>query len=216
MNNRFLTGVTAMLMFGGLLAASQACAQPHREVTIEDVIVPTPPQDVWLRRLVGNYKLDGAFGTTGIKGKMNCIAVGDGPGVQCIVNALWTLYVGFPPIDLSSFLDPAMILFGLDPGRSEINLMLVNDRGLPSGGFGTVKGHLGAFRTICAGANEDGCSVGIRIEAKPEANINYMWIGEGLVISMRRVPAEDARASQGRDSARLNANSRFPGTPIKP
>jgi hypothetical protein len=188
--------VSALLTLAALLAADEANAQPRMEPTLEDVTVATPAQDVWLRRLVGNFKLDGmikqgpceAYLCSAITGKIDCIAVGNGPGVQCIINAKWEIYSRF--VDLSSYLDPAMSLLGLNPGRSAINLLLINDRGLPTGGFGDVKGHFAAFKTRCPGANEDGCHVGIRIEAKPDANINYMWIGRNLVIAMHRLPPE--------------------------
>lgn len=198
MNRRYRSSVIALLYLAGPLSASDASAQPRMEPTLESVTVPTPPQDVWLRRLVGNFTLDGVFslgncagpGCAAITGNMNCIAVGDGPGVHCIINAKWTLFLGSPPVDFSSFLDPAVGLFGLDPGKSEINLMMVNDKGLPTSGFGIVKGHTARFRNRCPGANDDGCQVGIIIEAKPDANINYMWVGEGMVMSMRRISVE--------------------------
>lgn len=191
--------VTALLTAAGLVVASGAIAQPHMQPTVEDVTVPTPAQDVWLRRLAGNFRLDGMVqvgncssgGCATIKGKIDCIAVGDGPGVHCIINATWQIYSRF--VDQSSFLDPAMSLFGLDPGRQAINLLLINDRSLPTGGFGVGKGHFAAFKTRCRGANEDGCEVGIRIEARPDANINYMWIEPNIVIAMHRVPPEETR-----------------------
>jgi hypothetical protein len=192
----------ALLAVGTMLHGTDAVAQAHLPLQPEyQPVAPVEP-DVWLRRLVGNFSLDGAYvlgdcatndvmpgppPCTGIKGNMNCIAVGDGPGVQCIINALWILYIGNPPIDLSSFLDPSMMLLGLDPGRAEINLLLVNDRGLTNGGFGVVEGGIAEFKNRCPGANEDGCRIGIRIEAKADANLNYMWIGNNLQISMRRV-----------------------------
>lgn len=172
--------------------------------TLEDITVPTPAQDVWLRRLAGNFKLDGmvTYGDcsmgmcSAITGYIDCIAVGDGPGVQCVINAKWEVYSRF--VNLSSFLDPAMSLFGLDPGRSAINLLLISDRSLSSGGFGVVEGHFAAFKTLCPGANEDGCQVGIRIEARPDANINYMWIGTSIVIAMHRTPPEETRSTEKR------------------
>jgi hypothetical protein len=194
--------VTALLTIAGMVTSTSANAQPHMLETLDDTTVPTPPDDVWLRRLVGNFKLDGMISAgdcstgmcAGINGKIDCVAIGDGPGVQCIMNAPWEIYSRL--MNLSSFLDPAMSLFGLDPGRKAINLLLINDKGLPTGGFGVVKGHFASFRTMCRGANDDGCEVGIRIEAKPDANINYMWIGEAIVISMRRIPPEDSLPPQ--------------------
>jgi hypothetical protein len=182
-----------------LLTADPALAQPRMQPTLDDVTVPTPPLDVWLRRLVGRFELDGMvqMGPTcnaesdncsAIKGRMDCIAIGNGPGVQCIINATWLIYSASN--DLDSYLDPAMSMFGIDPRREEINLLLVNDQSLASGGFGVVKGHTASFKTVCRRWSEDGCRVGVIIEAKPEANINYMWIGSNIVISMRRVSEE--------------------------
>jgi hypothetical protein len=197
MKSRVRIFLAALATAVGLLAASGAYAQPHLDPPLESVNVPTPEQDVWVRRLVGNYKLDGMVGSgdctrpdtcVGISGKMDCIAVGDGPGVQCVFKATWNSEIFTP------FLEPAMSLFGLDPGRHAINLMLVNDRGLPTKGFGTVKGHVGKFKTLCGGANEDGCQVGIIIEAKPDARLNYMWMGDTIVIAMRRVSPEEFKA----------------------
>lgn len=185
-----------LVIIGALLSGNDANAQAHQPAPPEIQTDQAVAMGAWLERLVGDFKLDGAFtegdcsgdsSCAGISGRMNCIAVGNGPGVQCIINAQWTLYAGFPPIDLSSFLDPAMSLFGVDPGKSEISLMLVNDKGVSTHGFGTVKGSTTAFRTRCAGANDEGCQVGIRIEAGPDANINYLWIGNNIAISMRRV-----------------------------
>lgn len=187
--------IAALLAGIGLLTLDPSRAQPHMQPTLDDVTVPTPPQDVWLRRLVGRFELggmiqtgicqkDGADNCATIKGKMDCVAIGRGPGVQCIVNATWRLYSGTQ--DLDSFLDPAMSLFGMDPGRNTINLLLVNDQSLASGGSGVIKGHTTLFR-MCRGEFEDGCPIGIIIEAKPDAGINYMWIGTNIVISMRRV-----------------------------
>jgi hypothetical protein len=96
--------LSALLIVAALLAADAATAQPHMEPTLEDVTVPTPTPDVWLRRLVGNFKLDGAIklgpcesgNCAAITGKIDCIAVGDGPGVQCVINAKWEIYSKHP------------------------------------------------------------------------------------------------------------------------
>jgi hypothetical protein len=176
--------------------------------------------DVWLRRLVGRYTFDGLVNLNpwgecgldscqGVKGKGDCVGVGDGPGVQCVFNLTWPdVYdVNFGSGTVSakpgaiSYLDPAMALFGLDPGQSAINYLLVNNRGLPEGGLGASKGNRATFRTRCV--NEPvGCDRIIRIEARPDATLLYMWIdvetGMGgdktlastIVLSLRRVPQD--------------------------
>jgi hypothetical protein len=193
----------ALLLLAGFaaLAADQASAQAHLPPPKwEDPIGPTAAPDVWLRRLVGKYKFDGVAtaggdcfnsqGATmcaGIKGKGDCIAVGTGPGVQCIFNATWQ-DIWSPRGDpiLISFLDPSMALFGLDPGYSAINMLLVNDKGLPRGGLGFNKGNVATFKT-CLYQGGD-CGQIIRIEARSDANIVYMWIDSNVQLTLRRDP----------------------------
>lgn len=104
-----------------------------------------------------------------IKGRADCIRIGAGPGVQCIIQAEWRdmyeLINGIegigdgvnPPPRLGMFrvpggepyLGPAMLLIGLDPGKSGVNYLLVDNKGLPEGGAGSIAGNRATFRTPC-------------------------------------------------------------------
>src|SRR5262245_2620164 len=101
-----------------MLVADPASTQPHPPPPPwEDPMGPPTEPDVWLRRLAGQYRFDGVVKGSGVSGKGDCAAVGTGPGVQCIFNITGQ----------NSNMDPSVALFGLDPGTSSINVMLVND-----------------------------------------------------------------------------------------
>jgi hypothetical protein len=189
--NRIRIIGTLLLAYAAMSVAVDANAQPHMPPPQwEDTTGQTAEPEVWVRRLVGKYKFDGlACGgeCTGVKGTADCIAVGTGPGVQCVINVtwqdLWT--IDGQPL-LLSILDPSMALFGLDPGKSAINMLLVNNKGLPRYGLGFIKGNLATFKT-CLYAGGD-CQQAIRIEAKSDARILYMWIDGNITLSLRRMP----------------------------
>jgi hypothetical protein len=243
--------VSAVLSCTALSCCGTAVAQPRTVDEAGGEPVPDADMDVWLRRLVGKYKLDGAANAfacpsscSGVKGKVDCIAIGTGPGVQCVLNATWQEYWdmrGNPT--LVDYLDPSMMLFGLDPGRSAINMLLVNDKGLPEGGFGKIKGNTATFHSPCVNTpvydtstmqsqaspvadpnssrssdNESGesssglppsnnapslnssdtigggagCTHPVRIEAKADANIIYMWTEPyGVLLQLRRIRTEE-------------------------
>jgi hypothetical protein len=252
--------VSAVVSCIALLCCSTANAQPHVEAEAGAEPLPNTDMDVWLRRLVGSYKLDGSAGSfgcpsacSGVKGKVDCIAIGTGPGVQCILNATWQEYwtmTGQP--QLLDYLDPSMMLLGLDPGRSAINMLLVNDKGLPEGGPGRIKGNTATFYSPCVntpvydasgmrtaepGANNSnasessgsefsgdnssgspgsnasklnssdtvgggsGCSHPVRIEAKADANIIYMWTEPyNVLLQLRRIPPDGGNAATAKQA----------------
>jgi hypothetical protein len=199
------------------MVCSGAQAQPREVVAVrgEAVEAVTDPAAMaeWLRRLVGSYKLDGAIGDRGIKGKADCIAIGTGPGVQCIFNAIWQ--EEWDPLTgrpiLLDPLDPSMFLFGMDPSKATLNMMMVIDKGIASGGVGTIKGtasggygtiikgmgatagDMGAIKGITASfktcTREGYCEPSILIEARADANILYMWV-VGAALTLRREPED--------------------------
>jgi hypothetical protein len=212
-SRRFLAILLACI---STLLCCSAHAQPREVVAvrgeaIEPVTDPAALAD-WLRQLVGSYKLDGAIGDNGIKGKADCIAIGTGPGVQCIFNAIWLEewdQMGRPIV--VDPLDPSMFLFGMDPSKSTLSMLMVIDKGIATGGTGTVKGTVsGGYGTLIRGVGalpadkepvkgitasfktctqEGYCEPTILIEAKPEANILYMWV-VGAALTLRRVHEE--------------------------
>lgn len=192
--------VLAASLASALFASAQAFAEPRATQTTGQESGPSTPPDEWLRRLVGKYRFDGlvhvmARGDCGplppdpatqdqmseappepycrsIKGSGDCIALGNGPGVHCVLNVFWQdMYElvlqkseeGAESVDNSptgnfelpggvAYLDPSMALFGLDPGNSEINYLVVDNKGMPEGGPGRVSGNRATFRTTCVNA----------------------------------------------------------------
>jgi hypothetical protein len=233
--------VTALLIGAAMLASTGASAQPREPAPAwVDPAGPPTEMDVWLRRMVGRYTFDGLVhviaqgdcaplppqgsappppftpACQGVKGKGDCIGIGTGPGVQCVLNVMWQdMYdVNFEGGTVSalpgaiSYLDPAMALFGLDPGRASINYLLVDNKGLPEGGPGSSTGNRATFRTTCVN-QAVGCHRTIRIEAKQDSKLVYMWIDveiedggarervSTIMLSMRRVSQPQAIETGG-------------------
>lgn len=183
--------VIALLGCGALVVAGTASAQPHNKPEIPDMNAALPVKDSeaiaeWLRRLVGRFKWDGVIGAgpnkRPIKGSSDCIGIGDGSGVQCILNVTWVDEYSLNPEAnedniLISYLDPAMELFGLDPLNSAISHLVVNNKGLPEGGLGFIKGNTATFKTPCVNVKV-GCYRAVVIEARPDSELIWMWFGK--------------------------------------
>lgn len=135
----------------------------------------------------------------GISGMVDCVAVGDGTGVQCILNAKWEdlyeIVMEPPPGEKAgafevpggvSNLAPSMALFGLEPYGEGIRFMLVDAKGLAEGSSSGVRGDRTSFRTPCVNTPaliskmrletlEDRplktCERNIRIDARPGGKV---------------------------------------------
>ncbi len=238
--------VIALLASAAMLGCGAALAQPHQHVQMEDVTVPTPEMGVWLQRLAGSFNVEGMTSIPGradcpdyckgIKGNASCVAVGRGPGVQCMLNITWEdmfeviLYSEDPnePTGIFelpagvSYLDPSVALFGLDPGKSAINYLLVDNKGLPEGKPGPINGNRATFRTTCVNTPVllnamkpqrttpyRTCERIIRIDAKADAKVVFVTIDidinddpfTQLTLSLRRtqeVAATDLKAPASR------------------
>lgn len=218
-----------LVVFGIGTAAANPRAQP--EAIPYDIKPVTDPVAVgnWLRQLVGKYRFEGMVQIVytppssadplypcvkdgaptdycqSVKGKGDCVAIGTGPGVQCVLNVEWRdIYEivnssGLEPAGAFnlpggvSYMNPSMSLFGLDPGTAGINHLLVDNKGLPEGGIGSVAGDRATFKTPCVNApilfnamkppprdREEGpprtCERTIRIDAKPDAALLHMTV----------------------------------------
>jgi hypothetical protein len=131
--------------------------------------------------------------------------------VQCILDVAWQDFyeVITPSDDVSSTgpgsgiyslpggvttLSPAMALFGLDPAESGIKYLLVDQKGLPEGGPGAIRGNRATFKTTCVNGPElfsrmkppprppdpprlEGpprtCERILRLDAKPDASLMH-------------------------------------------
>jgi hypothetical protein len=185
--------VLVLFAAAAVLASAEAGAQPRAATPPwKDPAGPPTEIEVWLRRLVGRYQVEGlvevAYDYEGypdhrcgplppdpaeqdnppplpvpycssIGGMADCVGIGAGPGVQCILGITWkeiwdvdpdegvfTLPGGVPN------LAPAMMLFGLAPGQSNVDYLLVDNKGLPEGGLGSIGGSRVTFTTPCTNA----------------------------------------------------------------
>src|SRR5690606_23420879 len=130
--------VLAVLAGAAVLPCGVALSQPRAEpeINFKAVVPVTEPAQVaeWLQRLAGRYKYDGMIQMAetcvvmvdegpppppsdkcqSITGKSDCVAVGTGAGVQCILNVTWQdiftvdYESGQVTEDMVSYLDPAM------------------------------------------------------------------------------------------------------------
>jgi hypothetical protein len=230
-------GSAMLIAMTALFGSGPIKAQPRAEhkVSSEAFVPVTEPAAMaeWLKRLAGRYTVDGMVhvvqqGDCGtlppdpavesppappeppcqpIKGKADCIGIGTGPGVQCILNAMWldifnTDFENGTMTDLPggvSYLDPSMILFGLDPGRAAVNYMLVDSKGLPEGTIGSIVGHKATFATQCVNIGPT-CERVFRVEAREDSSLIYLSIDirdsvtrdpiTNIVMTLRRAPAD--------------------------
>jgi hypothetical protein len=256
-----------MLVAGGTYAQPRPVATG---LTASDAIPVTDPSQIaaWLRRLVGRYRFEGMvqvdyvdpgadpeYGcvdpATGsprpfcksVHGIGDCVSVGKGPGVQCVLNVAWEdiyevlypqgdLQPGEPPPPVGAFtlpggvsyLDPAMALFGIDPGKSGINYLLVDNKGLPEGGMGFLAGDRATFKAACVNAAilfngmkppprgrepPHVCERILRIDARPDGKLVYMSFDIEIngdhwtryEMSLRRVAQDDASTPPVKASA---------------
>lgn len=126
----------------------QENAEPERPLVRAEKLAEL---EVWLRRLVGKYRVTSVVTVPdlGIAETLNsqeelldCIAVGDGPGVQCMWGG------GGADFDHDSPGGSAL-LFGLDPDALRINFLWVNRRGLANGGLARLSGNTLSSRLGC-------------------------------------------------------------------
>lgn len=101
--------------------------------------------DAWLRRLPGRYRIKGQVilapdaplpQTGSVEGIADCSGIGDGPGVNCIINAKWPflttnnnpMNVRPSPTEYLNTMRPSVLVFGLslDPPRV-ISKMVMGD-----------------------------------------------------------------------------------------
>lgn len=168
-----------------------------------------------------------------VRGMADCALVGAGPGVHCIFNAKWDdLYEVVYPTEQErggvfavpggvSNLAPSMTLLGMDPVRSTLNFLLVDNKGLAEGGSGGLRGARATIVSTCVNEKTlyqamrepppppEECRRTTYIEARPgDRFLRFMIeieINDDLYtryeLSLRRVsPTADAAPARQRSS----------------
>lgn len=136
----------------------------------------------WLRRLAGQYTLEGYIDLGGagrpedqrnVRGGGTCVGFGVAPGVQCEIQVRWPEVrdaSGKPVLNGVSTLAPAMLLFGIEAEAGGIQFMQVDNRGLAEGATGFVTGDAATFRARCMEVPE-GCQRTTRITAVQDSRM---------------------------------------------
>ncbi|MDQ2639662.1 MAG: hypothetical protein M3Y79_03645 [Pseudomonadota bacterium] len=99
-----------------------------------------------------------------LQGTGDCVSIGTGAGIHCILNIGWqdqfevnmdpdagTIGVWNLPGGVS-YLNPSMLLVGLEPARQGLQLLLVDNKGLPEGASASVAGDRATMRVPCVNA----------------------------------------------------------------
>lgn len=183
------TAVAWLLLPGAAaLAAAPTPAAPADELDeLGEVIVSgeKPTRKVedlipWIRRLLGDYTIEGYVHLGGkneaedrrmVHGSGLCVGFGLAPGVQCEIHVNWRIPEGAQgPGTLAgvSYLTPAMILYGVEPDDVGIRYLQVDNRGMAEGTNGLVVGNTASFTVPCVDVPE-GCQRVTRITAPPDS-----------------------------------------------
>jgi hypothetical protein len=142
----------------------------------------------WMRRLVGQFRYVGFVelrdpngaprGQQAVSGKGDCVAFGLAPGVQCTIKVSWPEAHGDDGEEILggvSNLEPAMVLYGLDPDELAVHYLLVDNRGVADGGLGYLKEDTMTTTDPCVGIPGD-CTRTTRITAAPDGKLVQMQI----------------------------------------
>jgi hypothetical protein len=226
--NRTRGTAGALLAVGALLAAVPAGAEPR-----EPNLSPPPPvtpemkearrlqaakdMDAWLRRLVGRFRIQGVNSKDGTDepdmqtatGMEDCIGLGTGAGVQCVINVVWNEQFDdqgqYADGGISS-LAPAMIEYGFDPVASRVRYLQVDNQSLAEAGAGVLKGDTLTTRVRCANTPAAQlCERVTRIYAPPEGKYIQLTIDmernhdriTSLSLDLRRMAVDETGADAG-------------------
>lgn len=185
--------------------------------------------DAWLGRLVGHFELRGtvtqavSVGTRtnrGFRGPMECQRIGSGPGTHCVMRTSWPPILrfgegggaGYPEnSEAYNALNPAVMIFAIDPGSRLLQLMLVDDHGIAEHWSGVLDDETVTFapevlsvaKPLCWGdlyqrQSPPHCLRTIRMVARPgsqRVNVEMGWpAGGGTFIQfslLRRTTSQD-------------------------
>lgn len=108
------------------------------------------------------------------KGKADCVAIGTGPGVQCVIHVVWQeewTSNGQAVEGGVSFLGPAAVLYGLEPTAAKIRYLILNTNGIAEAEAGTLNGDMlrWTFDTRCESSPMDRCRQVTSVRAVADA-----------------------------------------------
>jgi hypothetical protein len=188
-------GLLAMALLALLVTragVALAAKSTSRDLELGEVLVEgqrtrpvRDPQKIidWMRRLVGQFRYQGfvelhddkgaTLGQQRVSGKADCVAFGLAPGVQCTVKIEWPeaqASTGQDLLGAVSRLDPAMVLYGLDPDELAVHYLQVDNQGVADGGLGYLRGDTMTTRDPCVEIPGD-CTRTTKIMARPDGQM---------------------------------------------
>jgi hypothetical protein len=228
--NRMRVAAGALLAITALLAGGVVRAEPREANLSPPQRQPETPEmkearrlqmakdmDTWLRRLPGRFRIQGVSSKDGsdepdlqsATGMEDCIGLGTGAGVQCVINVVWNEQFGddgqYADGGISS-MAPAMLEYGLDPVASRIRYLQVDNQSLAEGAAGVLKGDTMTTRVRCANTPASQlCERVTRIYAPPDSKYVQVTIDmernhdrvTSLSLDLRRMAADEAGAGAG-------------------
>lgn len=193
-----------------------------------------PPADLaelqsFLRRLPGRFRIEGrieggvAYNVQGqmnvpqsarITGVADCRGVGEGAGIDCMINATWPVMDGaFSGIrdaqsrsQVLNVFRPAVLVLGVDPNPDwlRVRTLLVTADGFSHGGLGqlannTIRAHRSGSECFRGeSTRSSSCFMGIEVTAEPQSGIVTLLLFTdstiGILLTLH--PDADARADK--------------------
>jgi hypothetical protein len=141
------------------------------------------------------------------KGLADCIALGPGAGVHCVIHVVWEeewSATGMPVDGGVTFLGPASTLYGYDPIASHIRYLILNTNGIAESESGRLNGNTlnWTFETRCESDTTERCRQVTKVQALPDGSsvrtfialekydlrTGRWWMVTSFTLDMNRVP----------------------------
>lgn len=180
--------VPLLLACAAFAACSDARAQARGpslgELKAEGRIDPPPTReqmlielDAWLRRLPGRYRRVGPDDKIVDDVVIDCAAIGEGAGVNCVEGAKGSNRHAAPP---------KMSLYGIDPELPGIRYLRVNDVSMAESNLGPLSGDTARFFGTCPTPPTSGPAVMAPIRCAVEMRIELPVSGQDMVMFQLR------------------------------
>lgn len=166
--------------------------------------------DAWLRRLVGKFRYEGeiqisafacdnrgpceipgfncvfsmCFAVRTFQGAGDCMSIGAGPGVHCVINVPWPESIQVPHPFTAQLLNlrwrgrllaPAMIQYGMDTDSLGIRYLLVDSKSIAESALGVLRGDTVTFTTAgCVNSGLISCRQIFSIHASRDGKVIQM------------------------------------------
>jgi hypothetical protein len=121
---------------------------------------------IWLQRLGGRFRIEGTLDRGGgrlpVAGMTDCVSVGQGPGMNCMIR------LNAPNIDTN--LNPGAFIPGIDLETPTVRYTSVDDTGVGVGATGSLWGDTAVFHTPCKSSSARICTSTTRITAEPDSD----------------------------------------------